>query len=552
MGSQLESVSAHGVPSQKIRAISTKRGMARAWSWWLVPIGFFGVVLPVVVAALTGNLAIPHNDSWSQSLITRTFADTGQLRLVNWNDMTLIGQVVMLGPLGSSIVIQNLAVALLSLATLYLAYRLIGMSTSTTAALFGTLVLAIWPGWASLSSSFMTDIPAFAGSFGALCCAQLAFRRDSRSWLAAAMIVGFWAVTVREQAIAAPLAIVASGAVTNRRRARTGLLTLGACSVLFIAGLGAFIDWRDAMPHGQNPHPVFTEYSIRFAIEQSVPAAYVTLAFALSPVILLTARPRRWTTASAAAAVFTVLVAWFGIRYGDFIGNYLQRSGEYSAVLPGKRVVFGRPFWDLCLLGAAASSVLLSGELVARWRRADPLLGTFTLITVALTVVVSAAGNGIFDRYLPAVVPGVLAVLLASDDEPARTRRRSLLVAGALAWCAAVSALLAANGFAYDAARWHLAQRMTAGDIPAARIDAGLEWLGWHNPAGMLYRDKGYGFEGNFGPEPACVVFSPSPASADQYRPARHWTQIGVTKYRTFLVFGASRLYVYSTRARNC
>ena len=68
-----------------------------------------GVGLPLLVAAITGNLAISHNDSWAYSRIAQTLWDTGHLRLLNWNDMTLIGQVVMIGPLGSSIIAQQAA-----------------------------------------------------------------------------------------------------------------------------------------------------------------------------------------------------------------------------------------------------------------------------------------------------------------------------------------------------------------------------------------------------------------------------------------------------------
>src|SRR5579884_3238448 len=70
-----------------------------------------GVLLPVVVAAATGNLSIPHNDAWSYSRIAQTFGRTGHIRLLDWNRSALVGQFVVLGPLASSIVVTAVETA---------------------------------------------------------------------------------------------------------------------------------------------------------------------------------------------------------------------------------------------------------------------------------------------------------------------------------------------------------------------------------------------------------------------------------------------------------
>src|SRR5436305_13929403 len=69
---------------------------------------------PMLLAVFTGSLAIPHNDAWAYSLIAEHYARSGSIQLVGWNRAALVGQIVVLGPLGGSIVVQNLFVAVLA------------------------------------------------------------------------------------------------------------------------------------------------------------------------------------------------------------------------------------------------------------------------------------------------------------------------------------------------------------------------------------------------------------------------------------------------------
>lgn len=91
------------------------------------PVGLLVLVLvglPLAQAAVTGALSIPHNDAWSHARIARTFAETGQIRLVGWNRSALIGQVVVLGPLGGSVVAQHLFAVACGALALVLTYLL--------------------------------------------------------------------------------------------------------------------------------------------------------------------------------------------------------------------------------------------------------------------------------------------------------------------------------------------------------------------------------------------------------------------------------------------
>lgn len=89
-----------------------------------------GVGLPAVLAAATGSLAKPHNDGWAYSLIAERFARTGIITLVSWNHPFSVGQEVLLGPPGRSIVPQQLLVVVLAAAGLVATFLLLRTTLS--------------------------------------------------------------------------------------------------------------------------------------------------------------------------------------------------------------------------------------------------------------------------------------------------------------------------------------------------------------------------------------------------------------------------------------
>jgi hypothetical protein len=259
------------------------------------------------------------------------------------------------------------------------------------------------------------------------------------------------------------------------------------------------------------------------------------------------------------------------------LGGYLSPRGEYQG-MPSNPTVIPNGLWDLGVLAVCGGGVLMAGTLGERWRYIDPLLGLYTLLSAAGIILVSATGHPMYDRYLLVLVPGTLAVLLASPATPvgrdqglgpdvrpvSRTVRvQSLLVAAervlhvlavpALALLALISALLALNAFSFDAARWHTGTEIVAAGVPADRVDAGLEWDGFHSAggsiSGVFYRSvRPFQWGPNFYRRPSCVVLRSSALD----RRAPNWTLLATRRYRTFLLTGSSKLYVYTTHVPDC
>lgn len=535
------------------------RPSARRPRAWLVVICLVGVGLPVAVAAVTGNLAIPHNDAWSYSRIAQTFARTGHITLLGWNRTSLIGQVVLLGPLGSSLTAQQVAVAVLATVLIYCVYDLVGVSATAGGALIAAGLVTTWPGFASLATSFMTDIPYLAAAFAALVLGRRALIADSRTLFLSALFVGLWASTIREQAIAAPIAVLAWAAITSRTRRNLSMrIVVFAC----LAGAALFVGfllWRQALPHGDHPHVTLTAGYFLGSLRRQIPGEYLTLALPLTPAIALVARPRQWKRAEWCAAGVGCALVVMGWRSGFFFGNYLSQTGEYSGVLLGSHVVIGSGLWHVVMAIGAFGGVLLPPTLLRTWRAVDPILGIFTVLTALAVAGTGAIGQGIFDRYLLALVPGVLAAVLARDtnghsagQDPSRALSRIAAVASVVG-VLVLSMLLAANAYAFDIARWHAAEQIARKGIPAFRIDAGLEWLGWHSPHGVINRypaRRDDGFEPMFSHSLSCIVLSSAPLGRIGAR--RKWSAEREYRYQTFLLAGSAVLYVYATHARGC
>ena len=553
---------------------------ARRWSWWLLAVAVLGVLLPITVSAITGNISIPHNDSWASSKIAETFANTGTIKLVNWNEMSMIGQAVMLGPLGSSIVNQQVSIAILSLILLYCAYDIMAPSLSTGRAGFGALVIAIWPGFALIATSFMTDIPQITAGFACLALGRRALQRDSPVLFYLALLISFWGTTVREEAVIAPFSVVVYALIRPELRTRLTRKHIGISSGVFVFALLVFLAWRSGLAQANNPPLVDGSLTtVMKRVKTDTPEFIFTLALGVSPAVVLTARPWRWTKGSWWAASLVALLAYMiGLGPGNasfLSGNYLTNNGAYPEVLGaagGAIRVFGGNTIEAWNDVGAASAVLLAGTLFERWRwkRVEPMVAIFTAISAVAILIFGWIGLGLYDRYFIVLVPCLMMVVLAKRPatvhasvgaDPVPAKRRGLwsktldggqvgLAVIATLFVVALSGLTAANSFSFDIARWHLGEQLvrTTG-VPADKIDAGIEWLGTHlstpvisTPGHLL---NGVNFEGLFQKRPTCVNVEPVPPGLKT-----NWVQITVYHYRTFLVTGHAKLYAYYTDQR--
>jgi hypothetical protein len=497
------------------------------------------VGIPLVLAVSTGSIAIPHNDAWSHSRVAQNFATTGRIELLGWNRTALAGQVVILGPLGRSIVAQQLFVAGLSLVALTATYLYLRARVSDGRALLGTAIVGAVPEFGLLSTSYMSDLPAFAGMMVCLSLADRAFRSRSIVWLIAATSIGVWAFTVREQAVAAPAAVVLAAAWTWSGRRRLGAIGVG---VAVVAAAAVFEIWRRSLPFGDSPMLNFDPGHM-LAIASG---ASFTMALYLAPAIFLIARPAGWNPHVRAFAI-TVLagaltcarVTWH-ITGSVFLGNYLDRHGAYSAAAMGTRDVLPSIVWMALVIIAFASLALLAGTVLDADLRIDHVSLLLGGLLVVGTLAQAAVGQGVFGRYLLPLIPIALVPLLRAPRQ--RHWRFALLT---LAAVALTSLAVTANALAFDAARWHAAKVVQASGIQATDIDPGLEWVGYHaaGPAqsGNSRVDADSWYLKLFPHSRQCVSISASPLAGQQPN--------AIYPYRRYAVLGHASLWIYNRQA---
>ncbi|MBS2962193.1 glycosyltransferase family 39 protein [Actinocrinis puniceicyclus] len=539
-------------------------GSSRSGSAALLPAAavLLGVVVAIVAAVATGGISIPHNDGWSYSRAAQVFARTGHVRLFNWNKMGLVGMFIPLGPLGASVTVQQCFVAALAIVGLLAGYDVLRPMLGSRRAGLGTLVIALWPSFGLLATSFHTDIPAFAAITLTLAFGRRALDLCSPCRLYAACLVGLWGATIREQALAAPAAVLAAALLRPETRRALGLTRILAVGVALMAGLGAFELWRRGVPGGGAPPFANSILTTRLVTAQAG-EAWLTISLGVSPAVLLGSRPLRWSRPARVAALLALCgCVASALANPPFLGNYVDRTGAYASAYLGSRPrIFPHLAWDLLIVLACVSGALLAGLAVERVRGLRVEVSLFALLTLLGSAMEVGQGTALFDRYmLPLALPAVALALLdpigleAIGLEAIRPRLvRVAVSAAAGALMAGTALLITISTLVFDSAVWNAAQHIVdRGSASAGYVDAGLDWAGWHSTTGMgespaadaefgIYRRDAF-----LSNHQQCYVVAASPQRDVG------WTLVETPRYRRYGLFGAAHLYVYRTAETPC
>jgi hypothetical protein len=301
--------------------------------------------------------------------------------------------------------------------------------------------------------------------------------------------------------------------------------------------------WRRSLAFGEPPwFRVVPVYACTIAV-----CGCFTVALAVFPAVLLTARPGGWSRRArliSASALLVAVVAAVVLQGKVFLGNYLQRSGAYSDASIGVRSVLPNWWWFGLVAIASVSIALIVGCFVDAGVSLDPVSGLLLLLLVGGTFVQALTGHLIFSRYLILVVPIVCIALFGSPRAAERSLpggRRRVLSLVAIALLAATATGITGNALAWDAARWQAASALVARGVPATDIDAGLEWVGYHASEPASWSSAHAGALAFYMPAFAhsreCYVVSASPLEGLRLDSTEH--------YRTYGLAGSSTFWVY-------
>lgn len=528
-----------------------------------------GVALPTWLAVAAGTVGVPTSDDWVYSRGALSLFRTGTIEMPP-HTAASVGQLALVQPLlwlsqGDpwAFTAFGLVFASVGICSSYLlARRFLGMGS----AVLVVLLVVAFPGFARLSASFMTDVPSFGLIAVCLLQGDRWLHGDKGPWtLATSVAAGVLAVSIREFAVAAPVAVLVAGWARRGRRERAWLTALSAAfvgSVAVILILAASIPGREASV----PRAL-----MGFLLAGPV---FATFAAALLPALTLGIGRRisgldaRVFIAGAAIAAVSLIVPW-----GTTNGNmWMQHGFAGNLVLSGSRPApFGPEMWALSRQIASLAALLLAAAVVA-WccnhfkagrslsaaattalriaRGRDGLLVLFLLAYGA--EIVAFAPFWVYDRYFFPLVPAAAILLLRGRPQACRYGRSLAVAHAALAWLVLSAVLLAANSFAYDGARWRGGLEAIARGYEARTVDAGYEWIGEHASAGVVagapasnMRWTGH----RWALVEPCAILSNSRLDDDSLR------LIGVdaAAYRSYLFFGPPEaLYVYGAVRPGC
>ena len=97
-------------PSVETRGRTGRGGVPRGNGKVFLVAAFALVVVAMAASLSTGSWWIPHNDDWAFTRIAERFARTGDTSLTGWNNMSVVGQVFVLGPLGTNALARHVFV----------------------------------------------------------------------------------------------------------------------------------------------------------------------------------------------------------------------------------------------------------------------------------------------------------------------------------------------------------------------------------------------------------------------------------------------------------
>jgi len=521
------------------------RGRAPSVGAALMLLALVGGVAPIAYAWHFGALGIPRNDDWAYAPAAFQFAHSLKVTGGNWAAMNLVGQLVLSFPVvslfGNRIAALQIEVAAIGVVGLLATFDLARQLLSPRRALFVAILVAALPMWASLSTSYMTDVPSYALVMTSLALGTRAVSRTTvrAGYFSGSLAVGLLAFTVRENGVVAPLAVSAATVWLAARRPRSRLSPIIAWIFGFVASAGLFYVWRRSLAGFVNAAPRAPSLSrLELAAHVSLQAGLL-VGLLVSPAVVLAnpwrllrvawARAPRVTVGAAAvtAGLFAAAILRPGHPRGVLgPGDYVLPNGSLGTeMLKGVRPnLFPTPILAaLTIIGVSALTVIVCAGAAAVAKRVSAVLRrqpstspspAFVIVALAAfgysigcLLAVALGYSRLFDRYLLPIVP-LVAILALRTCPPSVTAPRRVRIAGCmtLAVLAAVGAIYGTNSASFDGAKWRVASDAVklAGDPKL--VDGGHVWNDYQ--AGRHVRGR---FRG------ACIVLraGPKPTTRD-------------------------------------
>lgn len=438
-------------------------------------------VVPLVWRITAGAGWLPAGDAWAYERIARTLHETGHLVMVNWNDITLVGMLVVTEAWTSLMGFSQTQLHVLGSVAGFvalLALRDLLRTAGVESRWFPILVFGTFVGFVGVSGTYLSDLFSAAGALWGLALAMRLIepsivRPRSRMVVLAigaglAISYGF---SVRQHAGAA---IIAACLVLWRRRDRLGHLWIvaGATFVTIVAPLHL---WRMSVEHGGQ---TVLEFHPRGATTSLIAMWFTLGLIALPFAIRLPAASPPLRRVSWLAALPPI-----GVLAGSVIGAAAPLARGNSQV--GEFVISGGAIgWALAAIGIGAGTWtwirVVNMKRIPGWPYEELIL--LFVVTAGLEAASSMMIGLYFPRYSlvsAAVLVCALSAQLDASSHPVTTRRRHLSIA-ALTLLALASLWTLDRSISGARALEEAADVAACAGIAPPQLDGGFSWNGLH------------------------------------------------------------------------
>lgn len=456
----------------------------------------------VVVFAAAGIVALiglrgdfPLSDDWSYAFAVRSLCKTGTLRMLPWTGASLVLQAgygaALCRLFGFSFEVlraSTVALATSGVIAFLLLLRTLGMCGATLA--LGVLLFAVNPLFINLAFSFMTDVPFVVAATWAGYAYARGLSQRSIGLVLVGSLTASAAFLIRQHGIVVALAAAAAAVLATdwpyKQRMRVALASLLVPVLTFVA----FHVWLFALHGAPSGYTNKISEAHRITATGLVNCLFRGLEYLglfLAPLaIALPLRGGRRRLTFAATALLGTLAGALYLREGTLmfsLTNVLYDFGLGPLSLRDTLFLGGEPPVHLgrwLQIPLTIVAIAAAGAIAVAWVRSviGPRSAAHAFTALAAVMLFGSSllhTRYYFDRYLLAVVPFLIAAVLASD----RLRRLPLAIAlvSLLGWYAVAGTH---DYLAWNRARWAALDTLTAAGTPATAIDGGMEFNAWN------------------------------------------------------------------------
>ncbi len=497
----------------------------------------------ICLLAATPFGAHPVDDDWEMYWAAFRFARTGEVRILDYSAMGMVGWTVPAGGVAAVVGESFVAMRLLTMACLvfsgWAAFRFAReFGVRPLGALATSVVVSTSPVHFWISTSFMTDAPFHALWTASLWLFARGLRTNASRDFALGAAAAAWAAWIRIPIAAAPLALVAAVFAARcapdlRRRAAV------AASAALIVGVVAFEAWYRYV-HGETGAYRYKAEIDAAQMARTTPggvfACVAYAGFYLAPIAPIAlsraAAPRRGALVAAALLLALALVQAktglfadvrksmpylqniaFNLGLGPMTLTDVYREGAAPPVVApaAAQIAFGAA---CAAVGGALAWIVMRRVVDAVRSRVDArtvFVAAAVAMYVGAAVLFTKRSAPLFDRYLVPMTAPLAVLLLAppsSGDCPRPGAAARVACAALLAAWAAFAVLGTRDYHRFTEARFDLADEALRLAGSPRKVDAGYEFDCAHNyeAAGRGEFTPAEGWKGWLVEDPVYVV----------------------------------------------